>query len=603
MTRRKLAAILSADAEGYSRLMGANDALTVQTITRCRDIFSACVANRGGRVVKTPGDAVLAEFPSAVDAVQCAMEIQGELTTANARLPERHRMRFRIGVNLGDVIQKGADIYGDGVNIAARVEALAEGGSVCITGPVFEQVGKRLALGFEDLGWQTVKNIAEPVRVYRVRSRQDTPERRPDSGITPAVFNPPTPKPCIAVLPFDNFSGHREHDYFSLGFVDDLITDLSHFHNLQVISAYTSQKMDAMEQDELQEARRLDIGYLLRGNLRRRSDHIRISTQLLDTTTGSILWAERYDAPIDTLFDIQDEIVARVVGALSSQIDKSLLAAARKKPLTRMAAYDCWLQGMDQLRQGTPEQDEKARMIFKQALAIDSNYSRAYAGISLSYFNDWSCQLWDRWETTEKKAYEYAMRALRLDDTDHVVQYILGRIMLFRRQFDQAEQYIDRALSLNANDADILAQAASSYAWLGRAAEGEKPFRKAMRLNPYRNTWYYPYGALTHFVQQDYAAFLELALKGPLTDVWIDMPAYLAAAYALDGEPDEAARYLALFIKSFREEITADREPVASEMIDWLKLANPFRSDADTRHLLDGLRIAGLDGKEGTDRK
>ncbi len=405
------------------------------------------------------------------------------------------------------------------------------------------------------------------------------------------------------MLPFDNFSGRREHDYFSLGFVDDLITDLSHFHNLQVISAYTSQKMGAREQDELQEARRLDIGYLLRGNLRHRSDQIRISVQLLDTATGSILWAEHYDAPLDTLFEIQDDIVARVVGALSSQIDNVLLTAARKKPLTHMAAYDCWLRGMEQLRQGTPARDREARTIFKQALAIDPDCSRAYAGISLSYFNDWSCQLWDQWETTEKKAYEYAMRALRLDDTDHVVQYILGRIMLFRRQFDQAEQYIDRALSLNANDADILAQAASSYAWLGRAAEGEKLFRKAMRLNPYRNTWYYPYGALTHFVQQDYAAFLELALKGPLTDVWIDMPAYLAAAYALNGEPDEAARYLALFIKSFKEEITAGREPVATEMIDWLKLANPFRSDADTRHLLDGLRMAGLDWKEGTERR
>lgn len=410
----------------------------------------------------------------------------------------------------------------------------------------------------------------------------------------------PTRPVCVAVLPFENLSDHREDDYFSRGFVEDLITDLAHFRSLQVISSYTSSKVGAEARSVADAVRELDIDYLLRGHLRRVSDQIRLSAQLLDAVGGRIIWANHFDMPMDAIFEIQDEIVEQVVGAISTQIDKVLLAAARKKPLTSLAAYDCWLRGMNQMRLGTPEADLEARRIFKQALEIDPNYSRAYAGLSLSYFNVWSCQLWEKWEETGRKAYAYALEASRLDDTDHVVQMILGSILLYHRQFDQAEAHVDKSLALNANDADCLVQLSFNKTYLGKAAEGEKLFQKAMRLNPYRNIWYYPYGALTLFCQRRYDPFIEMALKAPLTDVWIDLPVFLAVAYYHTDRPREAAGYLDIFIQTFAEKITAGRPPRPDEMVAWLKQANPFKFEDDSQHFIQGVMAAGLGDRGDT---
>lgn len=399
---------------------------------------------------------------------------------------------------------------------------------------------------------------------------------------------------CLAVLPFDNLSGSADHDYFSSGFVEDLITDLSHFNNLQVISSYSSRKIGGEARDAIGEARAFDIDYLLKGNLRRRGDQLLINPQLLETRNGRVLWAERYEAPVETVFGIQDDIVARVSGAISAQIDQTLLAAARNKPLTSLAAYDCWLRGMDQLRTGTPQTDRRARQIFEQAIAIDPHYSRAYAGLSLSYFNDWSCQLWEHWEETERNAYRYAMQAIALDDTDHVTQLILGRILLYRREFDAAEQHVDQSLALNANDTDNLVQIAICKTFLGSAETGEKLFLKALRLNPYRKMWYYTGGALTCFTQGKFARCIEMALKGPLTEVWVDLPAFIAAAHAHMGNSTAAARYLEIFRKTFREKIITDHEASPDEIITWEKMANPFKREEDTALLVDGLVSAGL---------
>ncbi len=599
--RRKLTAILSADAKGYSRLMGDDDALTVQTIIRFRELFEQCIGAHGGRVVNAPGDAILAEFPSVVDAVRCSVNIQDRLAEANAGLAAHRRMDFRIGIDLGDVIQFGNDIYGDGVNIAARVESLADGGGICVTRPVFDQVKSRIPeLMFSDMGSHSVKNIVEPVRVYRL-SKPAEPGAPP---ATDQVRREPTPagtdRPAtIAVMPFENLSGHRDHDYFSIGFVEDLIVDLAHFSSLNIISSYATRKMEADRRDILELSRSLGIDYLLRGNLRRLGGQVRISAQLMGTADGRVLWAERYDALVDTLFDIQDDIVARVVSAISAQIDRTLLAAARKKPLTRMAAYDFWLRGMECLRRGTPQADRDARKLFQQALSIDPYYSRAYAGLSLSHFNDWSCQLWEQWETTERKAYDYAMRANQLDDSDHLVQMILGRILLFRRQFDLAAQHLNRSLALNDNDADNLVQVAACMAFLGEADRGEQLYEKSLRLNPYRENWYYTYGAWPYMIQRRYDRFLETALKGPLTDVWVDQPAYIAAAYAFQGDRSRAADYLDQFKVVFNREILDGREATPEEMIAWIHKANPLRKAADFDHIVEGLVLAGLDRPPG----
>jgi TolB-like protein len=417
---------------------------------------------------------------------------------------------------------------------------------------------------------------------------------RIDAGPGEVAAGMSAPFKCIAVMPFENFSGIRDHDYFSLGVVEDLITDLAHFPSLSVISSYTSSKLGNTTRDVLHAAKQLHIDYLLTGNLRRRSDQIRISVQLLGTVDGNILWAERYDQPVEKLFEIQDDIVARVVGAISAQIDKVLLAAARNKPLTSLAAYDCWLRGMDRLRQGKLEADQEARKIFQQALVIDPNYNRAYAGISLSWFNDWSCQLWDQWYVTERNAYDYAMKALRLDDSDYMVQWILGRILLYRRQFDLAEQHLNRSLALNANDAESLVQVAIAKSLLGHGPESEQLYQKALRLNPYRGIWYHPYGAVIAFNQRRYQECIDIALKGPLTDVWIDLQGFLAAAYAHTGNLERARHFLRMFLNAFQKEITHGQAPPAEDVVKWLLLANPFKDEADFQHLVNGLRIAGL---------
>ncbi len=404
---------------------------------------------------------------------------------------------------------------------------------------------------------------------------------------------------CMAVLPFENLSGSSDHDYFASGFVEDLITDLSHFSNLQVISSYSSRKIGGEARDALAEARAFDIDYLLKGNLQRRGEQLRINTQLLEALNGSVIWAERYDAPMETVFDIQDDIVARVSGAISDQIDQTLLAAARNKPLTSLAAYDCWLRGMEQLRNGTVKADREARRIFEQAVAIDPHYSRAYGGLSLTYFNEWSCQLWERWEENERNAYRHARKAIELDATDHITQLILGRILLYRRQFEAAEQHVDQSLALNANDTDNLVQIAVAKTFLGKAETGEKLFLKALRLNPYRKIWYYTCGSFIYFVQHKFDQSIDMALKGPLTDVWIDLPAFVAAAYAHLGNSAEAARYLEIFRQTFHEKIITDREADAQEIIAWEKKANPFKRDTDTALLVDGLVAAGLAHRPG----
>jgi len=510
-------------------------------------------------------------------------------------LPANRRMHYRIGINLGDIIHEQDRVYGDGVNIAARLESLCDGGGICLSDAVYGQVKNKLNLGYEYKGEHIVKNMAEPVQVYRVLDALEGTSRIVgEKTLHPAPESAQARKICIAVLPFESLSASSDDDYFTRGFVEDLITDLAHFQSLQVISAYSSQRIGAEARSAFDVARELAIDYLLKGNLRHGSDQVRIIAQLLDVSDGRIVWAERYDAPMDTIFEIQDEIIEQVVGAISRQIDSVLLAAARKKPLTNLAAYDCWLRGMDQIKLGTPEADKEARHIFKQALEIDPNYSRAYAGLSLSHFNDWSCQAWEQYDETERRAYDYALKASRLNDTDHVVQAILGRILLYRHQFDQAEQHLDKSLYLNANDADNLTQIASSKAFLGKAAEGERLFLKALRLNPYRNTWYYSYGAFTYFVQRQYDKFFETALKGPLTDVWIDLPAFLAAAYAYTDRQQEASHYLDIFIDIFTEKITSGRRPQSTEIIDWMKKANPFKHESDTKHMVQGLVAAGL---------
>ncbi len=407
----------------------------------------------------------------------------------------------------------------------------------------------------------------------------------------------------LAILPFENLTSDTEYEYFSKGLVEELIVDLSHFSDLQIISSYTSSRLSGGDVDEIEAARKIEIDYLLKGTLQFPMDTLRLNTQLIDTKTRKIIWAERFDVQKDSIFELQDSIVNRVVFKISDEVDHNLLAVAREKPVTCLDAYDCWLRGMDCLGQGTLEADHKAREFFNQALSIDSNYSRAYAGLSLSHFNEWSCQLWELYEQSHQNAYDYAVQAYKLNESDHIVQMILGRIYLYRRQFDQAEHHIEKSLELNRNDADNLVQLASCLSFLGRAAEGERLFASALELNPYRNLWYYQYGSLAYFVQRQFKTSIEMALKRQLTNVWVDLPAYIAAAYAHLGEKESALNYLHVFLESFTHSITKGRRPSTREITDWLSQANPFKYSEDCDCLIDGIKIGGLEEIVGSQGK
>ena len=595
---RRLAAILAADVVKYSSLMDNDEIGTLTALKHCQSsIIEPTVKGNHGRIFKHLGDGYLVEFSSAVDCLRCALAWQ-RLTNDTT-----HPLQFRFGINLGEVISEAGDMFGHGVNVASRIETLAEPGEIYISQEVMLQVENKVKAAFKDLGQHQLKNIEKPVQIYRVIAQEDVHDleteqkvdghadqgRQPSAGATPGSAHI-----SIAIIPFDNHSGSNEYDHFITGFVEDLIVDLSRYSGLQIISSYTANLLGDGDVDLFEAAREISIRYLLKGNIRITKDSLRIHTQLVSTSSRKVLWAERYDTPTDSIFEIQDSIVEQIVCAIQTEVDHDLLSFARKKTTTSLEVYDCWLRGMARLSHGTLEADREAREFFTQALDLDSGYARAYAGLSLSHFNEWSCQLWELYEESAQYAYEYATRAAQLDDTDHVVQMILGRIYIFRRQFEQAEFHIDRSLYLNQSDGDNLIQLATCMAFLGRIAEAERLVDKALKLNPYRNLWYYQYGSFVHFVKKDYQKSIEMALKRQLTKVWVDLPGYVSAAYAYLGDDVQARIYMEMFVTAFQTSITKGRTPTSEEMIDWVKMANPFRYDSDTDHIVEGLKLAGI---------
>jgi len=338
---RKLAAIFSADVKGYSRLMGEDELTTIRTLTTYREVMATLIQQYRGKVVDSPGDNLLAEFASALDAVQCAVDTQQELKTRNVELPANRKMEFRIGINVGDVIVERERLYGDGVNIAARLEGLAEGGGICISGTVYDQVENKLGIGYEYLGEQAVKNISKPVRVYRVRMEPGTITSRTE---TKKVVEMPD-KPSIAVLPFTNLSGDPEQEYFSDGITEDISTDLSRISGLFVISRNSVflYKGKAVKPEEV--SRELGVRYILEGSVRKAGNRVRITAQLIDATTGYHLWAERYDRELKDIFTLQDEVTQKIVAALAVKLTAGEQERLVRKYTDNLEAYDYYLRG------------------------------------------------------------------------------------------------------------------------------------------------------------------------------------------------------------------------------------------------------------------
>ncbi len=396
----------------------------------------------------------------------------------------------------------------------------------------------------------------------------------------------------IAILPFENLSGSPEDGRMALGFVHDLIAELARFPSVGVIAAESTFAVESTGLDEKGVGHRLGVDYLLKGSVRRAAKIFRLNLHLVQLATGQHLWAERYDVPETRLLAVQDEIAATVANALTLKIDQSVLLATRRRQITSLAAYECWLRGMECLQRGTIESDDEARAFFEQALAVDSQFARAQAGLSLSHFNEWSCQAWDCWEEKQRMAYHHAQQAEALDPDDPLVQMILAKIEQYRRHHGPAETRYRRALHLAPNDAYVCIQLACGFSLLGDGILAAEVGARAIALNPLCPSWWFYYASVPFFVLRDYERAIELGLKTPI--IVTDGPAYLAAAYAYLGNRERAEFFANEFRKVFAERITPGRQPAPDEPLHWLIHVNPYFRDEDSQHFAEGLRLAGL---------
>ncbi len=433
--QRKLTAILMADVQGYSRLMGTDEEETLRRLREYQDVIGRLIKEHQGRLVDAPGDALLADFGSVVDAVRCAVEVQKELAQRNAELPTDRRMDLRMGINLGDVIVDGDSLYGDGVNIAARLEPLAEGGGICISGTVYDQVKNKLDVGFLDLGEQKVKNIAQPVRAYQVSLEK--PDARP--------LDLPD-KPSIAVLPFDNLSGDPEQEYFSDGITEDIITGLSRIRWFFVIARNSTFAYKGSSPDVRQVAKELGVRYVLEGSVRKAAARVRISAQLIEGTTGNHLWAERYDRDLEDIFAVQDEITQTVVGAIEPELRKSEQHRARIKPSENLHAQDCYYRGMWHLNGRTKEHLAEARRQFERATELDPNLGPAFTGMAVTYSIE---RLSGFTEEDSERAFRAVHKAVKLDEGDADAHTALGFFYHIDGDTNAALAATETALRLN----------------------------------------------------------------------------------------------------------------------------------------------------------
>lgn len=497
-TKRKLSAILSADVKGYSRLMGEDELGTVRTLEAYREIISEIVKEYSGRVVDSPGDNILAEFSSAVDAIESSVEIQKKLKLKNQELPVDRRMEFRIGINLGDVIEEGDRIYGDGVNIAARLESLADGGGICISGSVHEQVENKVPFAFEYLGEQAVKNIKKPVRVYRAHMGTEAVSR-----IAAGLRLPD--KPSIAVLPFVNMSGDPEQEYFSDGITEEIITGLSKIPGMFVVARNSSFIYKGKSVNVRQACRELGVRYLLEGSVRKAGSRVRITAQLIDAQEDHHLWAERYDRELKDIFAIQDEITTEIMRAMQVTLTEGEQACEwLRRGSGNLEAYEKGMKGMEYFRCFSPEGNFQARKLFEEGIRLDPESPGNYVMLAWTHITD----LLNGWTNTPDRSMEQAVdlarKVLDLDDSQSDAHSLLGYTYLLKREYDHAISEGERAIALNPNGADALVWLAMILTSAGRADEAAGLIKKAMRLNPFPPNWYFLSLGDAHFWMERY---------------------------------------------------------------------------------------------------
>ena len=580
--KRRLAAILASDVVGYSRLMGANEERTLaQLQAHQRELLEPSISEHRGRIVKTTGDGMLVEFASVVDALRCATEIQRGMTERNAEVPTAERIEFRIGINVGDIISEGGDIFGDGVNVAARLEALADPGGICVSGRVQEDARGKFDIPFEDRGEQRLKNIAWPVRVYKVRLGGETPTA------VPALSLPD--KPSIAVLPFTNMSGDPEQEYFADGVTEDLITALSRIRWFFVIARNSCFAYKGQSTDIRDVARKLGVAYVLEGSVRKVGNRVRVTAQLIDGRSGNHVWAQRYDRNLEDIFSVQDEITETLAGAIEPELGKAERERARTRRPDDLRAWDLCQRGLWHTYKRTRQDLADAQHMFRQAIEIDPGLARAYAAAEEAFFFQFVGGYVDTGEAAKADALRFAEKAVQLDGEDAFNRYALGRALTLVRRHDSAVFEFRKAIELNPSFAQAHSALAMALATGGHPEEALPHIELAMRLSPQD-----PY--FGQFLVRRAEACLfsgrvveaveaaERSLREP--NIQWSRWAILAAAQAHLGRLEEARRSIEA-LRILRPEIdlafTRDYWPIAD--------ANALE------YLLDGLRKAGLSAR------
>jgi adenylate cyclase len=572
---RRLSAILAADIAGYSALMGADEARTVRDLKGHQAVVLPMVGEFGGRIIDTAGDGILAEFPSVVNAVKCAVAIQSKMAERNATIEPEHRMQFRVGINIGDVVYDEARIYGDGINVAARLEGIAEAGGICISSKVYEEISGRIDLTYEDIGEQQLKNIARPVRAYHLRL---------DSTVTSAPAPALPDKPSIAVLPFLNMSGDQEQEYFVDGMTEDLITDLSKVSGLFVIARNSSFTYKGKAVDVKRIGRELGVRHVLEGSVRKAGNRVRITAQLIDAGSGGHLWAERFDRDLTDIFSMEDEVVEKIVRALAVTLTQGEERRLRRRGTGNVEAYELWLRGRELLTRSTRDSVEQARAMYRRAIEIDMNFPAPHAGLALAaisdYVSDWALDPAQALDEAER----WARRAVELNDQEPVSHMALGNVLLWRRDHEGALSEFRHMIVLDPNFAQGQAATGLALMYAGRAAEALEPIATAMRLDPHYSPIVLHFLAQANYSLGEYETAAQLLVRRiartPGTD---SSRMLLASCYGHLGRGEDARATWAELLQVNPEFSLTQRAGVL-----------PYKDPGDFQRIAEGLAKAGL---------
>jgi adenylate cyclase len=584
VVKRKLVAILSADVKGYSRLMGKDEVATLKTLSAYFQIMTTLIQKHQGKVLNIAGDNLIADFESVVDAVQCGVEIQKELRSKNAELSEGRRVEFRIGINLGDVIREVDTIYGDGVNIAERVQSLAEAGGICISGTAFDHVENKLGLGYEYLGEQTVKNIAKPVRVYRVLMETGAVAQRGLEVASKEKMAFPFPdNPSIAVLPFVNMSGDPKQEFFSDGITENIITFLSKVPRLFVISRQSTFFYKGKPIKVKQVAEELGVQYVLEGSVQRSGNRVRITAQLIDALTGHHLWAERYDRDLNEIFAVQDEITMKILRGMRVKMTEGDQALRGKAP-RNLDAFLKLLEGVEQVHRFNVEGIALGKQLAEEAISLDPEFAGAYTLLGSAYMMDVWLGLSKSPKESLERAVELTQKAIFLDPEDSRQYAQLGYLYTMKRDYDNAIAEGEKAVALDPGGAD-------AHAWLGASLNfADKPeeaiplFEKAIRLNPFGPTWYFfNFGGSYWMIGQYQEAITQYKKALHIAPNNIIAHLNLAGTYSLMGRDEES--------RAEAKEVLRINPKFSLE--SFAKML-PFKNQTQIDRYVEALRKAGL---------